>query len=78
MTDIQLILTTAINSMVHYLMRDYQVTYSWAMRTVLASDTYQHLIESFSFRNESTLYVYQFLIRELQRKQILIPQKEGE
>lgn len=57
--------------MVQYLMKDYQVTYTWAMRTVLASDTYQRLVDSRHFRNEGTLYIYQFLVKELKQKGVI-------
>lgn len=71
MTNIQILLTTAINSLVQYLMCDYQVTYDWAMRTVLGSATYKRLIDSISFRNEGTLYIYNQLLKELRDNHII-------
>lgn len=64
MTVIETLISTIVDRMVHKLMCDYNATYDWAVKSVLASKTYQHLLNDESFRNESPLYVYQFLIEE--------------
>ena len=64
MTVIEALISTIVDRMVHKLMKDYNATYDWAVKSILSSQTYQRLLKDESFRNESPLYVYQFLIEE--------------
>ena len=61
----ELIIGTTTDVMVERLMRDYDATYEWAFSSVLGSHTYQRMLNDRHFRNESPLYIYQFLQQEL-------------
>lgn len=64
MTIIETLISTIVDKMVHKLMHDYNASYDWSVESILASKTYQRLLNDASFRNESPLYVYQFLVEE--------------
>lgn len=70
-TQLELLVGTTVDFMIHRLMVEYQATYQWAMNAILCSDTYKRLIKIVSFRNESPLYVYQFLKEEFIEKNII-------
>lgn len=72
MTNAELLITTCVNTMVQLLMTDYHVTYSWAMKTVLASHTYSLLLSNSALREESPLYVYQYLVKELKDSRVVV------
>lgn len=71
MNVIETLISTSVDKMVYKLMHDYNATYDWAVKSVLASETYQRLLKDESFRNESPLYVYQLLIEEFVKAGIL-------
>ena len=64
MTVIETLISTIVDKMVYKLMHDYNASYDWSVESILASETYQRLLNDESFRNESPLYVYQFLVEE--------------
>lgn len=72
-SKIELIIGTATDVMVDKLIRDYDATYEWAYASVLGSSTYQRMLSDEHFRCESPLYIYQFLQKELNRSQTLVP-----
>lgn len=71
-TQIELLVGTAVDVMIQKLMTEYRTTYQWAMNAILSSDTYHRMIKDISFRNESPLYIYQFLKEEFLDKKIVI------
>lgn len=70
-TQIELLVSTAVDKMVEKLMTEYQATFQWAMRTILASQTYQKMLDNAAFRGESPLYIYEHLKRELVKSNVL-------
>lgn len=76
MTVIETLISTIVDKMVHKLMCDYGATYDWAVESILASKTYQRLLDDESFRNESPLYVYQFLIEEFMEAGVISDVKQ--
>lgn len=65
-TQTELLISTAVDTMVEKLMADHDATFFWAMRTVLGSKTYQRMLNNYSFRGESPLYLYEHLKKELE------------
>lgn len=70
-TQIELLISTAVDKMVEKLMIEYHTTFQWAMHTVLGSQTYQKMLNNAAFRGESPLYIYEHLKRELAKHHIL-------
>ena len=70
-TQIELLISGAVDKMIEKLMHDYNATFSWSMNAIFRSNTYQRLLSNSSFRTESPLYIYENLIKELQSKHIL-------
>lgn len=68
-SKMELVIGTATDVMVDKLIRDYDTTYEWALSFILGSSTYQRMLADLHFRTESPLYIYQFLQKELLRKQ---------
>lgn len=64
-TQTELLISTAIDTMVEKLMQDFNATFQWSMRAILGSKTYQRMTENTLFRGESPLYIYEHLKQEL-------------
>lgn len=65
------LLNYEVNVLTEMLMRNYGVSYAWALRTVTQSNTYKSLIETPWLQEEGDLYVYEMLEKELADNHIL-------
>lgn len=70
-TKIELLVSTIVDVLISKLMKDYHSTYLWAYKTIHGSKTYQRIIQDIDFRNESPLYIYQFLKDEVEKSKVV-------
>lgn len=71
MTEKYNLIDYQLKSMTELLMDTYEVSYEWAIETVLKSSTYKQLIKDETFRNEGDLFIFEQLQKELAEANVL-------